>query len=61
MIGFPVASSETPEEFYRQIVNSAADPLFVIPKPKDTGMSDPQLSEAVQRCRARNSHSKAQQ
>ncbi len=61
MIGFPEASSETPEEFDRQIVNSAADPLFVIPKPKDTGMSDPQLSEAVQKCLDRKAHSKAQQ
>jgi hypothetical protein len=50
MIGFPEAASETPEEFDRQIVNSAADPLFVIPKPKDTGSPDPQLAKAVQSC-----------
>ena len=50
MIGFPEAASETPEEFDRQIVNSAADPLFAIPKPKDTGLPDPQLAKAVQSC-----------
>jgi hypothetical protein len=43
MIKFPEAASETPEEFNRQIVDSAAEPLFVIPKPKDTGLPDPQF------------------
>jgi hypothetical protein len=60
MIAFSEASSETSEEFDRQIVNSAADPLFVIPKPKDTGVPDPQLSEAVQNCFDRKAHGKAQ-
>jgi hypothetical protein len=50
MIGFPNGPSETPKEFDQQIVNSAADPIFVIPKPKDDSVSDPQLSEAVQTC-----------
>lgn len=61
MIGFTEATSETPEEFDRQIVNSGADPLFVIPKPKDTGMSDPQLAKAVQACLDAKQHSKPQQ
>lgn len=50
MLGFPNGSSETPEEFDRQIVNGAADPLFVIPKSKDSNGSDPELSKAVQAC-----------
>ena len=61
MIGFPEAASETSEEFDRQIVNSAADPLFVIPKPKDTGMSDPQLAKAVQACLRAKQQGKPQQ
>jgi hypothetical protein len=61
MIGFPEAASETPEEFERQIVNSAADPLFVIPKPKDPGTPDPQLTTAVQTCLDAKQHSKPQQ
>jgi hypothetical protein len=44
MLGFVNGASETPEEFDQQIVNSAADPIFVIPKPKDANVSDPQVS-----------------
>ena len=61
MIGFPEAASETPEEFDRQIVNSAANPRFVIPKPKDTGLPDPQLAKAVQSCLAMKGRSNAPQ
>lgn len=50
MIGFPNGPSETSEQFDQEIVNSAADPFFVIPKPKDDSVSDPQLSKAVQDC-----------
>jgi hypothetical protein len=32
MIGFPNAASETSQEFDQEIVKSAADPLFSIPK-----------------------------
>jgi hypothetical protein len=50
MLGFPDAASGTVTEFEQQVVNSASDPLFVIPKPKDTSLPDPELSKAVQTC-----------
>lgn len=50
MIGFPNGASETPKEFDAEVVNSAADPLFVIAKPKDPSLADPELSKAVQTC-----------
>jgi hypothetical protein len=47
MLGFPDAASETSQEFDQQIVKSAEDPLFSIPKPPD----DPKLRQhAVQDC-----------
>ena len=47
MLGFPDAASETSQEFDQQIVKSAADPLFSIPKQLD----DPKLTQrAVQDC-----------
>jgi hypothetical protein len=45
-LGFPDAASETSEKLDQQIVKSAEDPLFTIPKqlnPKDT-------QRAVQDC-----------
>lgn len=57
MLGFPQAASETPKEFDQQIVNSAQNPLFVIPKPPDPKLPDPELSKAVQDCLDRKSHS----
>jgi hypothetical protein len=50
MLGFPNGASETPQEFDQEIVNSAADPLFVIPKPKEANATDPEESRAVQEC-----------
>jgi hypothetical protein len=50
MLGFPNATSETPNEFDQQIVNTANNPLFSIPKPKDASLPDPELSKAVQTC-----------
>ncbi len=50
MLGFVNGASETPQEFDQQIVNSAANPLSVIPKPNENNISDPQLSKAVQTC-----------
>jgi hypothetical protein len=48
MIGFPNAASETSQEFDQQIVNSAEDPLFSIPKQPEP---DPKLTQhAVQDC-----------
>ena len=48
MIGFPNAASETSQEFDQQIVKSAEDPLFSIPKQPDP---DPKLTQrAVQDC-----------
>jgi hypothetical protein len=35
LFGFPDATTETPQEFDRQIVKGAEDPLFAIPKPQD--------------------------
>jgi hypothetical protein len=59
MIGFPNGPSETPEQFDQEIVNSAADPFFVIPKTKDDSVSDPQLSKAVQDCLEMKARGKA--
>lgn len=61
MIGFPDGPSETSQELDQQIVNSAADPLFVIPKPADVNVSDPQLSKAVQECLDRKARAKPRQ
>jgi hypothetical protein len=48
MIGFPNAASETSQEFDQQIVKSAEDPLFSIPKQPDP---DPKLTQRpVQDC-----------
>ena len=48
MIGFPNAASETSQEFDQQIVKSAEDPLFSIPKQPEP---DPKLTQrAVQDC-----------
>jgi len=60
MLGFPNGASESPQEFDQEIVNSAADPLFVIPKPNDANVPDPQLSKAVQTCLEMKAHGKAQ-
>lgn len=47
MIGFPNAASESPQEFDQEIVKSAEDPLFSIPK-QDL---DPTLTQrAIQDC-----------
>jgi hypothetical protein len=61
MIGFPNGSSEAPKEFDAEVANSAADPLFVIPKPKDPNLPDPELSKAVQTCLDLKSRGKAHQ
>lgn len=60
MLGFPNGASESPQEFDQEIVNSAAYPLFVIPKPNDANVPDPQLSKAVQTCLETKAHGKAQ-
>jgi hypothetical protein len=47
MLGFPDAASETPNEFDRQIVKTAEDPIFAIPKqPRDPKG----VEQAVQGC-----------
>lgn len=61
MIGFSNGASETPQEFDQQIVNSAAHPLFIIPKPTDVNVSDPQLSKAIQECLDMKARTKPQQ
>ena len=59
MVGFPNGASETPQEFDEEIVNAAADPLFVIHKPKEANIPDPQLSKAIQTCFDMKAHDKA--
>jgi hypothetical protein len=61
MFGFPEAATETPEKFDQQIVNSAGSPLFVIPKPRDPNLPDPELSRQVQSCLDRKRHTSAPQ
>ena len=58
MFGFPNAASETPEEFDREIVNGAGDPLFAVPnKPPD-----PKEAKAwVESCLDRKGRSKTPQ
>jgi hypothetical protein len=52
MLGFPEADSETPQEFDQQIVKTAENPIFAIPKQ----MRDPKGEEqAVQSCLDRKS------
>jgi hypothetical protein len=47
MLGFPDAASETLNEFDRQIVKTAEDPIFAIPKqPRDPKG----VEQAVQGC-----------
>jgi hypothetical protein len=48
MIGFPGAASETSQEFDQEIVKSAEDPLFSIPKQPEPDPKDTQ--RAVQEC-----------
>ena len=48
MLGFPSAASETPKEFDEQIVKTAENPIFAIPKQPER---DPKGEEqAVQSC-----------
>ncbi len=61
MIGFPEAATETPKEFDEQIVISAGSPLFVIPKPPDPKLPDPELAKQVQACLERKARSKPPQ
>jgi hypothetical protein len=61
MWGFPEAATGTPKEYDQQIVNSAGTPLFIIPKPKDPKLPDPELSRLVQSCLDRKSRSSAPQ
>ena len=47
-MGFPDGASVTPQVFNQEIVETAADPLFVTPKPKEASIPDPELSKAIQ-------------
>jgi len=59
MFGFPDAASKTAQEFDQQIVKSAEDPLFTIPKAQT---QDPEeLKAMVQNCLDRKNHCKAPQ
>jgi len=57
MFGFPGADSKTPQEFDQQIVKSAEDPLFAIPK---TQAQDPKevkvMVQAASTVRAGQKH-----
>jgi hypothetical protein len=58
MLGFPNAASETPQEFDREIVNGAEDPLFAIPnKPPDPK----EIKAMVESCLDRKSRGKTPQ
>jgi hypothetical protein len=58
MLGFPNAASETPQEFDREIVNGAEDPLFAVPNKSP----DPKEIKAnVQSCLDRKSRGKTAQ
>jgi hypothetical protein len=59
--GFPEAATETAKEFDQQIVNGAENPLFVIPKPPDPKVPDPELSREVQSCLDRKSRTSTPQ
>jgi hypothetical protein len=48
MLGFPDAASETPAEFDHQIVKSAEDPLFSIPKHPDAKDSERALQDCLE-------------
>jgi len=59
MFGFPDADSKTPQEFDQQIVKSAEDPLFAIPKAQ---AQDPkEVKVMVQSCLDRKSRGKTAQ
>ena len=58
MLGFPGAASETPQEFDQQIVKTAENPIFAIPKQ----MRDPKgEQQAVQSCLDRKRRGKTRQ
>jgi len=61
MWGFPEAATETAKEFDQQIVNTAGSPLFVIPKPRDPKLPDPEPSREVQDCLDRKSRTSTPQ
>jgi hypothetical protein len=61
MFGFPEAATETKEEFDQQIVNGAGSPLFVVPKPQDPKLPDPELSRQAQSCLDRKSRTSTPQ
>jgi hypothetical protein len=61
MLGFPEAANETPQRFDQQIVDAARSPLFVIPKPPDPKLPDPELARQVQGCLERKAHGKPPQ
>jgi hypothetical protein len=58
MLGFPNAASETPQEFDREIVNGASDPLYAIPnEPPDPK----EVKAAVEDCLDRKRRGKTPQ
>jgi hypothetical protein len=54
MLGFPDAASETSQEFDQQIVNSAGDPLFAIPKQPDPKSAQGAVQDCLDRLNRRN-------
>ncbi len=58
---FLTRASKTSQEFDQQIVDSAGNPLFVIPKPPDPKLPDPELQRWVQSCLDRKSRGKTPQ
>jgi hypothetical protein len=56
MIGFPNAGAETPQEFEREVVKSAEDPLFAIP----AGPNPAEIKAMVESCEERKRKSGSQ-
>ena len=54
MIGFPDGASETPQEFDQQIVKSAEDPLFSIPKQLDSKLTQGAVQDCLDRLKSRS-------
>jgi hypothetical protein len=58
MLGFPDAASETPAEFDQQIVRTAEDPLFTIPKQLDPKLTQRAVQDCLDRLKSKTGESR---
>jgi hypothetical protein len=58
MLGFPHAASETPAEFDQQIVRTAEDPLFTIPKRMDPRLTQRAVQDCLDRLKSESGESR---